>query len=154
MYEIRASYQQPCAMRAPQRFAADESHEVITHIGVVPKVGNRGRVRRCIIHARQFELLSKLHPFIHFDLPRGIGKITEMHHCGTFADCPSQLVAGLNFNHLHAGSSELMVKRITMRLLNDDLRFHSGQVWQLLDEALVVASEDARESGLYCPSRT
>src|SRR6266566_5257283 len=151
MHQILASDQQTGTLWASQRLAAAESHEVITHIGVVPKVGNRRRVRRRIIHAGQFELLSKLHPFIHFDLPSGIGKITEMHYCCTFADCPSQLVTGLNFNQLHAGSSELMVERVTMSLLDDDLRFHSGQVRQLLDEALVVTGKDARESGLYRP---
>src|SRR5439155_11619315 len=76
-----------------------------------------------------------------------------MHHCGTVADCPPQLVAGLNFNQLYARAPELMVERITMRLLDDDLRFHSRQIRQLLDEAFVVTSQNAGESGLHCACR-
>jgi hypothetical protein len=58
------------------------------------------------------------------------------------------LIACLDLNKFHTGAADLVIERIPMRLLNDDLGFHAGQIRKLLDQALVVAREYTGVSGL------
>ena len=43
-----------------------------------------------------------------------------------------------------------MIEGITVRFLNNDFRFHAGQIGQLLDELPIVAREDTGEARLHC----
>ena len=93
-------------------------------------------------------LLGQFRPLVDFDLPGSIGKICKVHHRCPITYSPVQLLPGFDFDELYPGCSQLMIKRVAMRLLNDHFRFHAGQVRQLLDEAFVVTGQDAGQSGL------
>ena len=71
-----------------------------------------------------------------------------VHHRGPVVDCSLQLLAGFNLYQLDPRAAQLVVERIAVRLLNNDFRFHSGEIRQLLNQALVVTCEDAREPRL------
>ena len=89
--------------------------------------------------------LGKADPFVHLDLPRFIGEVAEVHHRGSVIDGGVQLIARLNDYQLRSGGAQLVIERIAMRFLDDDFGFHTREVGQLLDQALVVAGENARE---------
>ena len=73
--QVLAPDQQSRALRPAHCFAAAESDEIVTHVGVVPKVRHRGRIRSSVVHAWNVVLLAELHPLVDFDLSGRIGKI-------------------------------------------------------------------------------
>ncbi len=73
--QIVASDQQARALRSAHCLAAAEGNEIVAHVGVIPEMGNRRRVRCGIVHARNVVLLAQLDPLVHFDLAGRIGKV-------------------------------------------------------------------------------
>ena len=73
--QILSSDQQAGALRATHRFSSTESDEIVSHVGVIPEMGNRRRVGGGIIHARNVVLLGQFDPFIHLDLTGGVREV-------------------------------------------------------------------------------
>src|SRR2546427_2868296 len=110
---------------------------------------DRRRICCSIIHAGNVVLFRQFHPLIHFDLPLRIGEVAEVHHRSSWTDCLTQIIPAFHLNKFHACGAELMIEGIAMRLLDDDLGLHSGEIGYLPDESFIVAGENASESRLH-----
>ena len=132
--QILAPDQQSGTLRTAHSFAPAERDQVVSHVGVIPQMRHRGRIRGCIIHAWNVVLLPQLDPFVNFDLPRRIGKIRKMHHRRPIAHRLPHLIASFDLHQFDPGISQLVIERVAMRFLNDDFRFHAGEIRYLADE--------------------
>ena len=132
-HQFFTSNQHAGALRSTDRLPAAERNQVIAHIGVVPQMRNRRRIGCGIIHARDVVLLRQLYPLVHLDLPRGIGEIRKVHHRRALIYCGAQLILCFDHHQLDSRGTQLVIKRIAMRLLNDDFRLHPCQIRQLPD---------------------
>src|SRR5579871_2432556 len=123
--EIFAPNEQSSALRSSHRFSTAECDEVVTHVCIVPKMGNGWSIGGGIDERRDVILLAQLHPLLDFDLPERIGKVAEMHHRRLVVDGVGKVFPALNFDEPHAGCTKLVIKGVSMGFLNYYLRFHS-----------------------------
>ena len=153
MYQVLAANQQASTLRTTHCLTSAESDQVVTHIGVIPKVGQRRRICSSVVHARQLQFFRHTHPLVHLDLSCGVGEICEVHHRRALIHRAAQLISGFDLDELDPSPSQLMVEGIAMRLLNNDFGFQSSQVRQLFDEAVIVAGKNSGKPRLNSASR-
>src|SRR5207237_9412294 len=63
------------ALWATNRFASAESDQVISHVGIVPQMGDGRRIRSGVVEGGNLIFMRQGHPLVNFDLPGGVGKI-------------------------------------------------------------------------------
>src|SRR4029077_13655294 len=100
------------ALRAANSFASAEGDEVITHARVIPEMRHRRCIRGGIVERGNLVFFGKFDPFIDFDLPGGVLEIAEVHHGRFWIYRFPEIVAGFDFDQLHASRTELMVEAI------------------------------------------
>ena len=71
--------------------------------------------------------------------PRFVVVVVEEHHRGLRVDRPLQILARLDLDQPHAAVADGVVVAEAVRLLDDDLALHAGEVGQL-DHLLLVGA--------------
>src|SRR5581483_12493515 len=101
-------------LRTSNSFSPAECDQVISHMGVIPKMRTRRSIRGRVVKSRNLLFLGQLQPLVHLDLSRRIRKVGEVHHCCLVVDRPEHTVASFDFNQLYAGGTQLMIESVAM----------------------------------------
>src|SRR5581483_10852737 len=139
--QVFSTQQQARTLRPAQTFAAGEGHQVESHLGVIPKIGDWGNIRRCIIETRHRVLVSHTYPIFPADLTfTGIKKVG---HDGLVRESLPILVESFNFHKANSRISDGMIVSIAMRLLDDDRVFKPIHIGGYADDCRIVAYRHA-----------